>query len=462
MRTRDFILCALTALVAVTLCSRSSPLFPLNDWDDANIFFSLGKAWTQGIWPYRDIFEQKGPLLYAVHSVAALISWRTWTGVWLIEVLCGTLFLWYGIRTVRLLWPKAPRLIVPLAAAVVYASVDNTAGDSAEELALPMLACALYQCLRSERTAKGHILFGLTGALLLWTKYSLVGLHIGAALWMLWQERRLKPLWLWLQGALIPTARLLLVFHFDDALAHLLQVYIVDNITGYSTTTAGNPLLGKALNLRFGLRQVAWRTPLIGASIVAAAVSLWQRDRRTLCALGLPLAVCFALVFAPRQGMDYYPLALGSFVPVCLGAVLGAVRLGRWASLAAMALLFDFMLYANANADHRKHTLDDYPQALFAQEIAQAPGSVIYHKVEDIGVHFLLGTTPTHWHYTHHNIYKEKIADAQRRYMDAGEVDYVVSVDPRFVHPRYGLAAEAQYTDIFNDKKPIYLYRRTR
>lgn len=74
----------LSAVLLITLCSKSSPLYPLNDWVDANCFFTVGKSMLHGLLPYRDLWEQKGPFLYMLHAVAAMISYRTF--FWRISV----------------------------------------------------------------------------------------------------------------------------------------------------------------------------------------------------------------------------------------------------------------------------------------------------------------------------------------------------------------------------------------
>mgnify|MGYP000054928960 FL=1 len=56
------------------ICSKSSFLYPMNDWQDANCFFTVGKAMMNGKVLYKDIYEQKGPVLYFIHGIAYLIS----------------------------------------------------------------------------------------------------------------------------------------------------------------------------------------------------------------------------------------------------------------------------------------------------------------------------------------------------------------------------------------------------
>ena len=54
----ELLLILLISVGVITLCSRSSFLYPLNNWDDANCFFTVGKSMFNGKVPYRDLIEQ--------------------------------------------------------------------------------------------------------------------------------------------------------------------------------------------------------------------------------------------------------------------------------------------------------------------------------------------------------------------------------------------------------------------
>ena len=131
------------AAAVITICSKSSPLYPFNDWADSNCYFTVGKAMAHGKVLYRDIYEQKGILLYLLHTAAYYISPRTFLGVWLWEIAAASAFLILSAKTL-LLW--APRKILPLllpVAALIYTLPCFVFGDSAEEFCLPLLAYAL-------------------------------------------------------------------------------------------------------------------------------------------------------------------------------------------------------------------------------------------------------------------------------------------------------------------------------
>ena len=81
------------AVFTITIVSTCSPLYPFNPWDDTNCFFTVGRGITQGMVPYRDLYEQKGPLLYFIYSIAYLISGNSFIGAYLIEIVSNFLFL---------------------------------------------------------------------------------------------------------------------------------------------------------------------------------------------------------------------------------------------------------------------------------------------------------------------------------------------------------------------------------
>ena len=137
------------AAIALVLCSKSSPLYVLNDWMDANIFFTMGKSMFRGKVLYRDVFDHKGPVLYFLYGLASLIDYTGFTGVLVVEIIAFALFLHCGLRTAELLVGRAlhPAWAV-LPAAGIAASRAFAHGGSAEELCLPLLGAALYAVLR--------------------------------------------------------------------------------------------------------------------------------------------------------------------------------------------------------------------------------------------------------------------------------------------------------------------------
>lgn len=83
----------LAGFVLLLFATRSSFLYPCNDWNDANSYFSVGKALFNGKMPYRDVFDQKGMYLYFFYGLAYLVSHTTFAGVFLLEIILAFLIL---------------------------------------------------------------------------------------------------------------------------------------------------------------------------------------------------------------------------------------------------------------------------------------------------------------------------------------------------------------------------------
>ena len=177
----------LSAVLIISIASTSSPLFPLNPWDDANCFLTVGRGIIKGLVPYRDLYEQKGPVLYLVHALCSLVPGRSFTGVWLLESLMASIFAIYSWKSVKLfIKPSAIAIgFVPLFLSVIYTTRVFNFGDSAEELCFPLLSIVLFYALKAILTEnnlpglKEGFICGLIAGLLLWTKYTFTA-FIGA------------------------------------------------------------------------------------------------------------------------------------------------------------------------------------------------------------------------------------------------------------------------------------------
>ena len=180
--------CAVISVVFLLICTRSSPLYPLNDWVDSNCFFTVGKSMMRGRVLYRDIYEQKGILLYFIHGIAYLISNTTFFGVFLFEVAFFCAFLYTSYLIARLYVPHIFALsFLPVMSLAVLTSVSLRQGDSAEEFCLPFILFAIYALLKNIREGDGTgipdtrttFFVGMCAGCVLWIKYTLLGIYIG-------------------------------------------------------------------------------------------------------------------------------------------------------------------------------------------------------------------------------------------------------------------------------------------
>ena len=141
---KELVVLIIFATVTITFVSTSSPLYPFNPWDDANCFFTLGRGIIHGRVPYRDLYEQKGPLLYFLYAFAAVISEKSFTGAWIIECVAASVYSVYSWKIIKLLTGASGHLItvVPLLTGIIYTSKLFNFGGNAEELCFPLITIA--------------------------------------------------------------------------------------------------------------------------------------------------------------------------------------------------------------------------------------------------------------------------------------------------------------------------------
>ena len=252
--TEKFLL-FLFAVIFMALFSTCSFLYPLNPWDDANVYMTIGNAMLSGRELYVDIFDHKGPVLFFLHEAAALLSRSSFAGIWVVEVACCFFYLLYSLRTMRLFSASSATLPLTLLLGVVtYSSDFFYYGDSVEEFSLPILAQSLYYMLRfvMERHVprpRQSFFIGVGGALIFWMKFNLLFFYTGGILalaYVAWKNRSMEELGrivLWvLLGFVAVTVMVLAYFAVHGTLDALWESYFIVNIFQYhGVATNGEP-----------------------------------------------------------------------------------------------------------------------------------------------------------------------------------------------------------------------------
>lgn len=91
MKLKALAVLSLFTLVVMLFVSNDSPLASINNHVDSAIFFMSGKAWANGLIPYVDFSDSKGPLLWFIEMVGYWISPTDYHGVWVLSVLVMSL-----------------------------------------------------------------------------------------------------------------------------------------------------------------------------------------------------------------------------------------------------------------------------------------------------------------------------------------------------------------------------------
>lgn len=435
----------------ILLCSKSSFLYPLNDWPDSNCFFTVGKAMMNGKILYKDIYEQKGPILYFIHGIAYLISKTSFLGVFLIEMISIGMFLYISAKCaeIYLKEKKMVYFLIPILASVVTMSKAFANGDSVEELSLVLVMYSLYTVLSNVNKnsfIKSHqvILNGVCAALILWMKFTLLGFYIGLVLfvsvWYLgkreykkWSEAILQ----FLIGVTIVSAPVFLYALITNSLKDLFEVYFYNNIFLYPYELQESRWIMIKQCVADMLKVNKCYSLFM---IVGLVCSLKRNWKEWLCLWGT--WICMALgVYWGGRTFVYYGLIFAVYavfgVVVFLNLLIKYKMnwiLKPYKMQIALILVSILLLGVNYYRSDNTYLLgvnkQDMPQYKFAEIINTVPNSkILNYGFLDGGFYFAANKVPVNKFFCRLNIPLKALDDEQNQYVEEGKVDFVITRD---------------------------------
>jgi len=325
------------ATVTITFVSTCSPLYPFNPWDDVNVFFTMGRGIKHGLVPYKDIFDHKGPLLYFFFTLAALISEKSFVGVWIIECIAASVFAVFSWKTVKLFISpsKASIIVTPLFLGVVYSIKMFNFGGNTEELCFPLLTIALYLGLQSIVNGDGlpankeAFICGLISGALFWIKYTFLGFMIGFCIYILCLCIKRKSfarlwslIWRFLIGFIALTVPILLYFLITGSLRYLYEAYFYINIFLYQSDAQGYwitsiPVVKNIVVPIHSIGVTMITFPAFGVMLTSSLLSLFlinKQHRKKSVFLCLSTFVFSAFFIFTRASFIFYYGYLFSYV----------------------------------------------------------------------------------------------------------------------------------------------------
>lgn len=362
----------LTALIIafflMLFLTRSSFLYPYNNWDDSNSYFSMGKSMFHGTLIYRDLFDQKGPYLYFIYGLCSLLSRTTFYGVFAMEVIWAAADLLLINKALRIYCSKRVSLFLsPLLLTCMFASKSFYWGGCAEELCLPFLLYPLYVLMsRLQRysckihpakanlpkssvsetasaadefaanavfSSKGKfhdqdavfsprdiLLSGLCCGFVFCVKFTLMGFFLGFAIIVILTCRSLREFWklagCYLLGILLPFVPWLLYFAVTGGLDDWYRVYIYTNVFLYSDFGANSHGASAAQKV-YDLAKILYWLVLdnIQYYVFILLGMLWSLLRRGASLLQRILTILlfgctFLFIYIGGAHLPYYALPL--------------------------------------------------------------------------------------------------------------------------------------------------------
>lgn len=440
----------LTALTFMFLNSECSPLYVFNDWLDPNTIFTLGKGVLKGYVPYRDLYEQKGPLLIFLHTIGAAMSFDTFLGIWLLEILACFAFIYFSYKTLKLFVGKKAVAVIPLEAFAVYSCQAFRTGDSAEEFVIALLSYAFYvgakRIIERDIPSTREFLFiGLTSGCVFWIKYSLTGFYLG---WFLvffihaFRNKKLKKIGQGIlqiiAGIIIVTIPVFIYFSVNSALNDLFRVYFYENLFYY-----GNKRLNFFSKMGVGI-DIFWRfSPVLLVTFVLGI--MWFIQHKKWYHLGYLIITFLPAFILINIGGIYHiytslllsPFSVFGFLWVFdIFKRFSIIRNSFYKPLPGIsAHFFIISLMLLCRFSHNIYYLQYKKEDLFQFQLKEIiensnienPNILQYH-VGDIGINTITGLIPRNRFFCMFNNAGIKIEEEQNKCIENKCADFILTI----------------------------------
>ena len=321
-----FTLSVIISLVLLFVYSKNSIIYPINDYVDENIFFSVTDAMFHGKILYKEIFEHKGPFQYLVVYNLAHILGNSYFTIYLFECIANALFVYFSTKIILLYDSKATKFNIFIYMLCLEFCLCTSAtfmfGGVPEELFLWMSSYGLYvtlRCLKQDQyySSKEIVWIGIICGAIFWTKYAMLGFYSGLVLYVLgWNiaQKKLarlgKTVLLFLGGFGISTLPTIIYCTITQSFTDMIDVYFIGNIFGE------HQVLSRTANC-YALFFVIFKDVIIFLFIISGlcfAIKSSRLNQKVLfitTALTSFLASCCLKTF-----FYYYPMPMLIFLPL--------------------------------------------------------------------------------------------------------------------------------------------------
>jgi hypothetical protein len=420
----------------------------------------MGKGMMNGKVLYRDIFDQKGPLLYFIHGLAYLISNRTFMGVYIMETASFSLFLFICYK-ISSLFLESRYSVIPLAllAAVILNMRSFAYGDSAEEFCLPLIGYSLYSLLRYFKNRypgkignKMLLLNGAAAGLILWIKFSLLGFCLGwmasLLVCMILDKNYLSAVKsgiLFLAGMVLTTLPWIIYFGINHSIRQWIGTYFLMNVNCYPVS------MNLGQRAAFILKELGHNMAANPIFSILSCSGLWLfvfskrylSSRSGRASLFFSVALLAILVYGGGRGYRYYflifaPLAIFGliafldFIGRCFRQPITG-KIAAFAVMVSLAAAFPATLLDNGNISMLSVQKNSLFQYQFASIIDQTKNpTLLNYGYLDMGLYTLAGITPNVKFFQKLNIPYSRFPsnmNSQNQYIKEGKVDFVLVRD---------------------------------
>ena len=381
MKPRNTFLLLLGWSVAVLLLlSIDSPLHGVHGHNDSAWFFMCGKAVMNGLTPYVDFTDSKGPLLWLIYGIGYLLSPRNYVGVWILSCLAYAGTFYYNFRTAQLLLDDGRKallvaMLMPLAYFLPWFHYEMRAEDFCN-LPVAVSVYCLFRLLYGSGAAQpavrrvGLVLGACFMALVLmkWSIAIMQASMIAFALWYLMWEKQEYGLAKWTACGMAAVALPFVVWlGAVGALGGFFDEYFVNTFRTVSSDKGFLPALTEELSK-------SWGAVNSQALLILMVIGGWLLGRTLPRYRYVPMAVSlFFFLVCTRHNMNYYYAACYIFLLYLLIYMVSLLRKAvSTRSLAiAAAVVLAWGVSENVRSDSAKQMTTRWASAKYRDSYAR-------------------------------------------------------------------------------------------
>lgn len=453
MNKKKILYCILISITFLLICTKSSPLYRINDWYDAQCFFTVGKSMINGKIPYLNLFEQKGPLLFLLYGIASLISNNSFIGVFILEVISYSVFLYYISKIIEIyLDKKYSYILIPIIVLLMLPTRSFTHGGSCEEFCFPILAILIYIYIKylknKDISNKDTIIVGILSGILLWMKYTLLGFSIGFCITVLIKslidknyKNLISKVGYFTLGITITTIPWLIYFGLHkNGIKSLIDVYFLFNINSYANNYT---LLQKLINCFNTIKGVIFRyyqylILIIIPMVLSIKTKTFFKETKNNIYLLISTLLLLITIFIGGTNFRYYSLPIQPFMIFGLIFIATIIKdkrinnviLNNTKYIVPIIIIVCLFIsyYRSPNTKYISKNKSYYAQYTFLDSI-KPNSSILNYGFLDGGFYFTTKTYPNQYYFQRNNIIYELFpnnTDEQKRYIKEKQTDYVI------------------------------------
>ena len=489
------------AVIIMFICTRSSFLYAFNLWDDANSYFTVGKCIFRGFVPYRDLFDQKGIMLYFIYGLASLISPTTFRGVFLMEVIAAFFSLLAIFRIYELFLNSRfmPYIVTPITGALVYSAENFYWGGSAEEFLFPFVMWGLYIFIKYFRTVYPYrmdyrtvLVGGVLAGCVLNIKFNSLGFFFAFMMMVfiadiIGKKRvdvALLSCFVYLLGMFIATLPWIIYFGINRAIGSWFNVYIYKNAFEYSKKITFSERIGLFFDIikNHALNNTAVFVLIFIGMVAFLVMMFYYAVTGEKNYYNIPVSIIEVLgygalffflilgIFIGGVSLPYYSFPINGFIvfgfiPICyIIEQFMEKRTGYGLGVAAIFVSALMCWFLSVNVRSWDLKRDDLWLYHFRDYIVSTgiedPG-LINEYCFDVGLYTVLNTEPICYYFQTQTLNMQEVLDYQKQYLHSGEADFVVTCDyeAEGIGDRYDLVMKEQCT-FYRFDHTYYLYQR--